>query len=219
MHRCYRSETGLGLGLHYIVEIWVPRMLYPTRAREGRRRRNLFRDTAALHVMLAGVGFGAYRFAVFCDERRADDLGYWLTSALFVVVLPLLGTHWLIGFVIYLNHTHPNIVWYDDPAMWGSRDVQLECSADVVLRSAMPQRIMHHTAHHVNTRVPLRRLADAQQRLIDDGDGQVTSYRWSRREFVAVLRACKLYDYEAREWLGFDGVPTAPVTVQHGGVQ
>jgi omega-6 fatty acid desaturase (delta-12 desaturase) len=122
----------------------------------------------------------------------------------FLFVLPLIGTHWLIGFVIYLNHTHPDIVWYDDPVEWSRRQVQLEGSAGVRLGGLrhvlLPRRIMNHTVHHLDPGVPLRSLKPAQQDLVASRGDAVVSWNWSPLRFREILTRCKLYDYEARKW-------------------
>jgi len=213
LHRVYRNRTGLGLGVHYLVEIWAPRMLYPWRGGDRRGRGRLLRDTAVLYASLGALVYAGYRFALAVDPDRAGDRGYLVSTVLLLFVLPLIGTHWLIGFVIFLNHTHPDIVWYDDPEVWARRDVQIECSAGLRLPKSgpmLPRRIMNHTAHHVNTKVPVRRLAPAQRYLVASAGTRVVSYEWSPRRFAEILATCRIYDYDTQEWLGYSGTRTGP---------
>jgi len=60
-----------------------------------------------------------------------------------------------------------------------------------------------HGAHHVDPRIPFRRLPHAQRRLESAFADQVIVERWSLRSFIAVTRVCQLYDYDARQWHTF----------------
>jgi omega-6 fatty acid desaturase (delta-12 desaturase) len=213
-HRLYRHESGAGLGVHYLLEIWLPRMLWPRRDHHLAHRRSLVADVAILAAMLAG---GALLSVLLVDAARPERVGdpmFWVSAVVFLVLVPLAATHWMIGWVIYLNHTHPDIVWYDDPAEWSRRDVQLEGSAGVVVRGVRhivwPRRIMNHTAHHVDPGVPLRLLGEAQRDLRAAAGDRVVAYRWSVGEFRSILARCKLYDFRARSWVGYDAAGRPP---------
>ncbi len=210
LHRLYRNRSGLGLGLHYAIEIWAPRMLWP-RARHGLRPRGrLLADTIMLYGILAAVAAAVWGFVAIVRPQQLGDTGFWLSVVLLLFVIPLVAAQWVIGFVIYLNHTHPDIVWFDDPTEWSRHQVQLEESSGLRFSPwrhwFLPRRIMHHTAHHVDPRVPLRRLKDAQQHLVDTFGDRVVSYRWSMTTFRNVLTCCKLYDYQTQTWLTYAAV-------------
>jgi omega-6 fatty acid desaturase (delta-12 desaturase) len=70
---------------------------------------------------------------------------------------------------------------------------------------------MEHTAHHVDTQVPLYRLRRAQSLLEQACAGDVPVQRFSWSYFRRCVAACKLYDYERHAWLDFDGTVTAVV--------
>lgn len=215
LHRLYRHGSGLGLGLHYASEIWAPRMLWP-RARHttGERRRYLV-DTLILYGALAVLAASGWGLVATVHPERLGAVGFWLSAGLSLFVVPLLVAQWMIGFVIYLNHTHPDVVWYDDPAEWSHHDTQLEGSTGVRFSPwwhwFLPRRIMQHTAHHVDPGVPVRRLGSAQEHLIGTFDDQVVSYRWSAEKFRDVLSRCKLYDYRARRWLTYPADEDHPI--------
>ncbi len=208
LHRLYRHESGLGLGLHYLLEIWVPRMLWPRRRHDMPKRRALIADSLLLALIVIGGTALAVVFVLGARPEGATDVGSWASAAVFLVVVPLIATHWMIGWVIYLNHTHPDIVWYDDPVDWSRHRVQLEGSVGLnfggVADLVWPRRIMHHTAHHVDPGVPLRHLADAQRHLETTLGSQVVSYRWSLPMFRKILARCKLYDYGTKTWLDYE---------------
>ncbi len=207
LHRIFRHPSGIGLGLHYAIEIWAPRMLWPRARHRVRPRAEFLADTLFLYGGLAALAGSAWGLVAVVHPERSGDAGFWLSSGSLLFVTPLLLSQWMIGFVIYLNHTHPDVTWYDDPAEWRRHPVQLEASTGVRFSRwrhwFLPRRIMHHTAHHVDPGVPLRRLGGAQEHLEDAFGSQVVSYRWSPSAFRNVLSSCKLYDYRAQRWLPY----------------
>ncbi len=204
MHRAFRHPSSLGLGWHYAIEIWAPRMLWPRRCHRLPNRGRLIIDALLLLVLVGGAVALASVFVRGVDPERVGDVGFWVSVVVFLWVLPLIGTQWLIGFVIYLNHTHPDVVWYDDVDEWARHEVQLEGSTGLrfhrVRDALLPRRIMNHTAHHVDPAVPLDRLDEAQQHLTATYGARVTSPEFSWRWMRDVLRRCQLYDYDARRW-------------------
>jgi len=207
LHRLERHRSGLGLGWHYAVEIWAPRMLWPRRRYEVPDRRRVVVDALVLYGLLFGLGVTAWGVVAAVDHGRLGDFGSWISAAVFLFALPLIGTQWLIGFVIYLNHTHPDVRWFDDVEEWARHDVQLEGTAAQRFRRLgppLPRRIMSHTAHHVDPGVPLPALRAAQQQLIDRFGDRIVHWDWSPRRFHAILASCKLYDYDTHQWVTYD---------------
>jgi omega-6 fatty acid desaturase (delta-12 desaturase) len=206
-HRLYRHGSGVGLGLHYAIEIWAPRMLWPRPRRGARPRGPFLADALFLYGTWAVLVGSAWGFVAVVHPERSGDAGFWLSIGLLLFAIPLLVGQWMIGFVIYLNHTHPDVVWYDDPVEWSRHRVQLDASTGVRFSPwrhwFLPRRIMHHTAHHVDPGVPLRRLRSAQEHLEDHFAERVVAYRWSPTTFCDVLSRCKLYDYRAKRWLTY----------------
>jgi omega-6 fatty acid desaturase (delta-12 desaturase) len=69
--------------------------------------------------------------------------------------------------------------------------------------------IMEHTAHHVDTRIPLYNLTAAQAGVEEAfGAENVISERFSLAGMARTFRTCQLYDFEKHQWLSFDGRPT-----------
>lgn len=207
LHRIYRHRSGIGLGLHYAIEIWGPRMLWPRRRHDLLQPQRLRADAMLLYAMVMGLAASAWGFVALVDAGRAGDLRFWASAVVLLLVVPLLGTQWLIGFVIYLNHTHPDVAWYEDPGEWSRHQVQLEGAVGVrfprVRQVVLPQRIMNHTAHHVHPGVPLAELKQAQDHLVGTYPDRIVSYEWSPKTFCNVLSRCKLYDYDTRRWLTY----------------
>ncbi len=207
LHRVFRHPSGVGLGLHYAIEIWAPRMLWPRRCHRLANRGRMTADALLLVALLLGTGAAAWSFLGVVDPDRARDVGFWMSAVVFLFVLPLIGTQWLIGFVIYLNHTHPDVVWYDDADEWAGHDVQLEGSTGLrfhpIRHALVPRRIMNHTAHHLDPGVPLARLAAAQRHVVALHGDRVVSVDFSWRWLRDVLRHCQLYDFDRRRWIPF----------------
>ena len=67
---------------------------------------------------------------------------------------------------------------------------------------------MDHTAHHVNTRVPLHNLP-ACQKALEGVDPSIIVHRLRWCGLLRTLSVCRgLYDYENHRWLDFSGRPT-----------
>ncbi len=83
-------------------------------------------------------------------------------------MLPFLAFNCIMGWVIYVQHTHPDVAWFDKRDEWQKRLGFITTTINVVVPKSMG-RILHdileHGAHHVNTGVPLYRLRAAQTAL------------------------------------------------------
>lgn len=203
LYRIYR--TPLGLALYYPLELWRERLFFPRARFLDRPRRGYTLDCLLVSAyMLAQVAI------VLVASARWTEV---LAGLGFGILLPWLVFGWLIGFVVYFNHTHPEVVWYDDRAAWSF----LEANVRGTVRLSFPRwtsffssNIMHHLAHHVEPRIPLVRLRAAQERLEELLPGQLITQEWSVPELRRILRVCRLYDYESQRWTDYDGTPTSP---------
>ena len=191
-------RTTPGLGLYYLWELWarelmglrpsapLPRSLWPGRL---------------VPVAMLAVG----------------GVAGWVTGgptgALALTIAPLLVVSWAIGFVVYFNHTHPAIPWgADDELLGGQGANQYRCTVQLTYPAPMAHflgNIMEHTAHHVHPGVPLTNLRAAQRRLGELLGSEVLEQRWSPSIHRAILRTCRLYDFDGHRWLDWTGEPTA----------
>lgn len=127
-------------------------------------------------------------------------------------VVPFVFWNAMIGFVVYVHHTHPAVQWHDDKAAWAkaapfvSTTVHLEFPLRV---GALMHHIMEHTAHHVDMSVPLYKLKQAQKKLEEMLPGRIIVQRFSWRWYFDTARRCKLYDFTRRCWTDFQGRPTS----------
>ena len=202
----YRAcRTPLGLALYYPTDVWATRILFP-RARFVDRPRVVY----ALDSLLV-VAFFAAQLAVTLAAsggRWAD----WAATAFFAIGVPWAIFSWLIGFVIYFNHTHPDVPWFDERAQWSGwtgmihGTVRLRFPAWTALFAS---NIMDHVAHHVDPLIPLVRLPEASDRIEALLPGRTVTQGWSIAALRGVMARCKLYDYRAGCWTDYAGRPTA----------
>jgi omega-6 fatty acid desaturase (delta-12 desaturase) len=202
-YRLYRTTAGFGL--YHLVELWWKHFLFPRRAAIGTRTAvNLF-DQLLVGAFFAGLTLAAGTTA---DWRPVP----WLESLALVVALPLALFCSIAGFVSYFHHTHPDIPWFDDPATWRRDSDQLGTSLQLSFSPLVGRilgDVMEHPAHHLEPRISLARLREAQAHLSELVGEAGVSQRWTWRAHRQIVAACKLYDFERGCWCDFSGRATA----------
>jgi omega-6 fatty acid desaturase (delta-12 desaturase) len=207
----YRIQrTPLGLTIYYPLDIWIPRLVFP-------RRRYLDqpRPLYTLDRLLVGAFF-VLQIVVLILVGRSLHHGVvdWIVGTLASLVLPWLVFDWMIGFVIYFNHTHPDVPWFANADEWSFYDGTIYGTVRVKFPDwsmVIASNIMDHVAHHLDPRIPLVNLRAAQDRLDELCAGQIVVEQWSIRGTFDIMRRCKLYDYEAHQWTDYEGRPTSAV--------
>ena len=207
----YRSWWGLWM--HSIVEIWWKHMAMP-RA-EDRRFLNARHLTADRLLVLALVSAWAVICGLAAPRWSTAAGGPALSGPVIVgmiVVAPWWIFHVMFSVVTFLHHTHPHVPWFRTKQESSYFAGQVRATVHVTLPTWI-ERLLHnitvHGAHHVDPRVPFRDLPDAQRRLVGAFSADVIVERWSLASFIAVTRACKLYDYDAHHWVTFSGTVTS----------
>jgi omega-6 fatty acid desaturase (delta-12 desaturase) len=201
----YRSWWGLWL--HSIVAIWWQHMAMP---RESDRRyldaRHLAADRLLVAVSVAAhvavCWLAAPHWSTLAGGPRLPP---WAIAAA-VVVMPWWIFHVMFSVVTFMHHTHPRVPWFRTKRESNYFMGQVRATVHVELPKwveLLLHNITVHSAHHVDPRIPFRHLPRAQQQLESSFAGDVIVERWSLRSFITVTRACKLYDYEERQWRGF----------------
>lgn len=194
LERLHRSVAGVGL--LYFNTIWVPLEAFPSA--EKRKQIARYGDFQFDRALVLAF-FSILLCLVFVFSRSVGEV---LLNILLAVLAPFAIWNWLIGFVTFLHHTHPAIVWKDKQEDWTFADAQIRGAAHAAFPEPLDGlflRIMHHTAHHAIPGIPFYHLRSRQALL----DAYTTSYRLSWREVRAVFSICQLYDYRARQWLPF----------------
>lgn len=203
LERVYRS--GWAPWLYYLVEVWWRRMFFPSRKLLPARRREFFWDSVLVSAF-ALVWIGGLVGAALASGQSAALL-------LFAgFVLPFLFWNAMIGFVVYVHHTHTGVAWYDNKVDWGRSQPFVSTTVHLQFRrwlgldaGVLMHHITEHTAHHVDMGVPLYRLREAQAVLERMLPGRIVIQPFSWRWYFDTARRCKLYDYRARCWTDFDG--------------
>jgi omega-6 fatty acid desaturase (delta-12 desaturase) len=225
LERHYRSIWGLGS--YYLVEYWLEHLLFPGR----RERQEMQRPLAlAFDLMLVLLFAAAQTWGVYAwSETLAPSEGPWgaFSSApsllLLAIVLPFLVWNWSMGFAIFQHHNHPRAVWYASREEWDFFAGQVESTVHAQMPpwlDWLSAFIMHHTAHHVNRRIPLYRLSESQRHLRRAYAGHIITQPWSFTGLGRTMARCQLYDYENHRWLSFDGKPTtAPNSIMRAFTQ
>lgn len=204
LERIYRS--GWAPGLYYALQIWWTRMYFPSKLVMPTRRRIFMADCVLVSVAaLAWVSALAY-----AAGATAQPLAWLLFTAF---VLPLLVWNALIGFVVYVHHTHTAVAWYDNKQQWSAASPFVSTTVHLTFPAgigAALHHIMEHTAHHVDMSVPLYRLKQAQSLLEEKLPGRIIVQRFSWAWYFQTARRCKLYDFEQGCWTDFAGKKTSP---------
>ncbi|HUO80198.1 MAG TPA: fatty acid desaturase [Steroidobacteraceae bacterium] len=196
LERVYRS--AFGPLPYYMVEIWWRRLYFPGRGDAPGRRAEFTWDSVAV-TAFATAWIGA--LVVAAPAAR----GAVALAILLGFLAPFLIWTWVVGFVVYLHHTHPDVVWYADKSAWLKAQGILHGTVRYRVRpwwNWLLHNIMEHAAHHLDPRIPLYRLKAAQgalARLVPD----IPVVELSLRTYWRSVRQCKLFDFERRRWVGF----------------
>lgn len=201
LERLCRSWAGM-LPL-YLCRIWWPLEIMPSAEHRSHiDKRGTFGFDRGIVLTFPIVQF-ALLFAISGGSIAASVIG---------VVVPFLTFNWLIGFATFQHHTHPRVIWYRDEKEWTFFRAQVQGTVHVEFPrwiELLLNNIMEHTAHHVDTKVPLYRLTDAQDAIeAEFGEENVITERFTFAGMRRTFRTCQLYDYDAHRWLSFDGIPT-----------
>ena len=207
MDRVYRS--GWAPGLYYMIEIWWLRMFFPSKSYLGTRRAIFLWDC----LLVSAYALVWTAALVFAASAASEPLLPVLVCGLFV---PFLFWCSMIGFVVYVHHTHVKVSWYDDRADWARAQPFISTTVHLTfpLRfGAVLHHIMEHTAHHLDMSIPLYRLKTAQKMLEDLLPQRIVIQRFSWRWYFDTARRCKLYDFTRRCWTAYSGHATSEPAV------
>ena len=202
LERLYRS--GFAPGLYYFLEMWWKRMYFPSRKQMPTRRAEFVWD--GLLVTSAAV---IWVLALAWIAQATDQPLSLLVLTAFLMPLAFWLT--MIGFVVFVHHTHIEVAWYRDKTAWAAAQPFVTTTVHLKFKygiDAALHYIMEHTAHHVDMSVPLYRLKRVQSLLETMLPGRIVIQAFSWRWYFDTVRRCKLYDYEKRCWTDFEGRPT-----------
>ena len=208
-------RTPMGILFYWTVGNWVPYLLFPPSAAMGSRSRLRQLHFDRLLVVLFAIGLFAALHALSAAAGAwpwAEPIGP-VEIVLLCLVLPYLIWSYLAGVVDLVHHTHPNAVCFNDRSEFDYYEATVRSSTHVKMPFGL-DRLVHnvfeHTAHHVDPRVPLYHLPKTQAQLEAANPGDVPVERLGPSYVLRILRTCRLYDYQRRQWLDYDGTPTTP---------
>lgn len=203
LDRIYRS--GWAPGLYYMVEIWWKRMFFPSRRQMPTRRRVFLLDNLLVSAFALLWFGGLWAAALLAGQPVALVLATGFLA-------PFLFWCAMIGFVVYVHHTHTAVSWHDDRGQWSRAQPFVSTTVHLTFPMAIGSvlhHIMEHTAHHVDMTIPLYRLKTAQSKLEEMLPGRIIVQRFSWRWYFDTARRCKLYDFQRRCWTDYQGRPTS----------
>jgi len=203
LDRVYRS--GWAPGLYYMVEIWWKRMFFPSRSQMPTRRRVFLLD----NLLVSGFALLWLGALVLAAEATQQPL---LPLLLAGFVAPFLFWCAMIGFVVYVHHTHTAVHWHADRTAWSRSQPFVSTTVHLTFplgMGAVLHHIMEHTAHHVDMTIPLYRLEQAQAKLEQMLPERIVVQPFSWRWYFDTARRCKLYDFERDCWTDYAGVRTS----------
>lgn len=208
LERIYRS--GWAPWLYYMVDMWWKRMYFPSRKQMPTRRMRFIWDGVLVSVVAAGW------IASLFFVAHATGQPFW-TLLLTAFIVPILFWKGMIGFVVYVHHTHTGVAWYQDKAKWAASQPFVSTTVHLTFHRGIGtalHNIMEHTAHHVDMSVPLYRLKKAQNMLERMLPGRIVVQPFSWRWYFDTARRCKLYDFGRLCWTDFEGRATSePLSV------
>ena len=197
----YRHPTGGGFGLYYALELWRRKFVWPPKGVPKPVVHSAYADLASVVMTWLLVG-GTTAF--LCD------VGGWslLSRMALFAAASLMVTSWAIGFVVFFNHTHPRLKWYESAAEWRTQFSQATGACHVRFSGIwwylLPNVVMNHTLHHLDTRIPVRSLAAAERYLAARTGVRLISWRWTPLRHYAIVKQCGLFDYAQGRWISLD---------------
>lgn len=199
-----------GYGFYYGVDVLLKKILViQPEMKQPRMRRIWMLDNLLVLVVTVGQAVGTV--------YAARALGITTHPALLILgtqVLPGMLAQWIVGFLTYLHHTHPSIPWFDDLDEWTFYMGQVRGTTHISFPRWIDKllfNIMEHTAHHVDQRIPLYNLEQAQSALELAHDP--VHFKFGYRNLLYTQRVCQLYDFREHCWLSYSGEQTSSRTV------
>ena len=203
LERIYRS--GWGPGLYYMIEIWWNKMFFPNKQQMATRRAIFTFDC----LLVSAYGLAWISAMVGAAVVTGQSIALTLLTGFAV---PFLFWCAMIGFVVYVHHTHVKVSWHDDRSTWAKAQPFVSTTVHLTFPFSIGQlmhNIMEHTAHHVDMSIPLYHLKQAQQKLEDMLPQRIVIQPFSWRWYFQTARHCKLYDFTQRCWTDFRGRATS----------
>ena len=214
LEKIYRS--GFGPGVYYFIEIWWKREFFPNSKNMPAKRPIFLKD----NLLVSGFAIIWISLLVVAAIATQQSI---IVSIITGFLVPFLFWNVMIGFVVYVHHTHTKVAWYDKKSEWLRAQPFVSTTVHLTFPLGwgyLMHQIMEHTAHHVDASIPLYTLRSAQNKLEEILPGRIISQRFTFKWYFETAKRCKLYDFANKAWLDFDGQETAKsATVQLKSIQ
>ena len=194
----HRLEWSLpGYGIYYMRRVWWQKMMSfdpPARWAGAIRRDAIFLKTV---TGLIGIGMLALGWWQYGSVLGAG----WMLVKLGII--PFIGFCYVIGSVVHIHHIDADIKWYERTS-WTKFRGQVEGTTIVHAPKWLDfflHWILEHSPHHVDMRIPMYHLKSAGKAMVEHFP--VPERKLRVRDVVANSRACKLYDFDRRQWMTY----------------
>src|SRR5450759_931825 len=111
LEHVYRS--GFGQGIYYMIEMWWKKLFFPARKHVATRRVSYTWDSILVSV------FGLLWIGGLTAWGMVSGKSIW-SLLMFGFAVPFFLWNCLMGFVIYVQHTHPRVAWYEGRDEWSA---------------------------------------------------------------------------------------------------
>ena len=208
LERLYRGPYVVGWPTYYLKErhfqtkIWVPAYV-PAELRQA--------------AWLNTLWIVAYAGALVALLWHAPAFATNLTSGgalFFGLVLPLIIFEGADAFTLYAQHTDARIPWFkedhidrDGPGRTELISVHLEVPRFL---GWFTHETYSHPVHHLLPGIPFFRVHEAQTELNRMLGPAAVVRKAGLTWLLGTTRRCKLYDWDRKQWLDFEGRPTYP---------
>lgn len=203
MDRAYRS--GWAPGLYYMIEIWWKKMIFPNKTQMPTQRAVFIQDNL-LVCAFGMVWLGLSVWAAFLTQQSV------VWTVFVTVFVPFMFWCAMIGFVVYVHHTHVRVSWHNDRSAWSKAQPFVSTTVHLTFPyhvGALMHHIMEHTAHHVDMSIPLYKLKSAQEKLETLLPERIIVQPFSWKWYFETAKRCKLYDFKQRGWTDYAGQLTS----------
>jgi len=109
LEHIYRS--GLGPAVYYFIEIWWNKMYFPNKKSMPATRPAFLWDNILVTVF--GIVWNALLVWSAIETNQSIAL-----TLVMGFLIPFIFWNAMIGFVVYVHHTHPSVSWYSDKSEW-----------------------------------------------------------------------------------------------------
>ncbi len=208
LERLYRGPYVVGWSIYYLKERhWQTKIWVPAYVPHGLR--------GAAWVNTAWVAAYAAMLVAFLIHAPAIANNLTITSALmFGLVFPLILFDGADGFTLYVQHTDPRIPWFKEAKIDREGAGRTEL---ISVHLEVPRWLgwyahetYSHPVHHLLPGIPFFRAYEAQRELNRLLGPAAVVRKANLAWLLDTTRRCQLYDWDKKQWLGFDGNPTYP---------